>query len=135
VLFSPTPTDREGYVERSVHVFRAIGSPGFPFDEERIRSRAARAYDRCFYPQGMARQMVAVMATGSRREAVGSVRAPTLVIHGTADPLVPVEAGIDTADAIPGAELLLVEGMGHDLPRGAWPQVIEAIDALTKRAS
>jgi pimeloyl-ACP methyl ester carboxylesterase len=135
ILLTPAPTDREGNVERAVTANRVIGSPGFPFDEARIRSRAARAYDRCFYPAGMARQMIAVLATGSRREAVRAVRAPTLVIHGTADPLVPVEAGIDTAKTIPGAELLLVEGMGHDLPRGAWPEIIDAIDALVKRAA
>jgi pimeloyl-ACP methyl ester carboxylesterase len=134
ILLTPAPTDRAGNIERAVQANRVIGSPGFPFDEERIRRRAARAYDRCFYPAGMARQMVAVMATGNRREAVRAVRAPTLVIHGTADPLVPVEAGVDTAKSIPGAELLLVEGMGHDLPRGAWPQVIDAIDAHLKRA-
>ncbi len=135
ILLTPAPTDREGNVDRAVQANRVIGSPGFPFDEARIRARAARAYDRCFYPAGMARQMIAVLATGSRREAVRAVRAPTLVIHGTADALVPVEAGIDTAKSIPGAELLLVEGMGHDLPRGAWPRIIDAIDALAKSAA
>jgi pimeloyl-ACP methyl ester carboxylesterase len=83
----------------------------------------------------MARQMVAIVASGPRREALRAVRAPTLVIHGTADPLVPVEAGIDTAKSIPGAELLLIEGMGHDLPAGAWPRVIDAIDAHAKKAA
>jgi pimeloyl-ACP methyl ester carboxylesterase len=135
ILLTPAPTDREGNIERALHANRVIGSPGFPFDEARIRGRAARAYDRGFYPAGMARQMIAVLATGSRREAVRGVRAPTLVIHGTDDALVPVEAGIDTAKSIPGAELLLIEGMGHDLPRGAWPKIIDAIDALTKRAA
>jgi pimeloyl-ACP methyl ester carboxylesterase len=135
VLLTPAPTDRAGNVERAVQASRVIGSPGFPFDEARVRERAARAYDRCFHPQGMARQMVAIVASGPRREALRAVRAPTLVIHGTADPLVPVEAGIDTAKSIPGAELLLIEGMGHDLPAGAWPRVIDAIDAHAKKAA
>jgi pimeloyl-ACP methyl ester carboxylesterase len=134
ILLTPAPADRAGNIERAVIAGRVIGSPGFPFDERRVRERAARAYDRCFYPEGMARQLVAVLASGSRRDALREVRAPSLVIHGTGDPLVPVEGGIDTAKAIPGAELLLVEGMGHDLPVGAWPQLVGAISGHASEA-
>ncbi|TFG38585.1 MAG: alpha/beta fold hydrolase, partial [Syntrophobacterales bacterium] len=91
--------------------------------------KAAASYDRCFHPQGKTRQLTAVIAHGNRKPALARVTAPTLVIHGTDDPLVPVEGGKDTADAIPGAQLLLIEGMGHDLPsgKGAWPQIVEAM--------
>jgi pimeloyl-ACP methyl ester carboxylesterase len=134
ILMTPAPADRAGNIERAVVSSRVIGSPGFPFDEQRVRERAARAYDRCFYPEGMARQLVAVLASGSRRDALRAVRAPSLVIHGKADPLVPVEGGIDTAKSIPGAELLLVEGMGHDLPVGAWPQLVGAISGHASKS-
>ena len=133
-LLAPVAHDREGNVERAVQVFRTIGSPGFPFDEAHVRRRAGRAYDRGHHPPGPARQLVAILASGSRRRALGAVRAPTLVVRGTDDPLVPVEGGVDTAQAIPGAELLLVEGMGHDLPRPVWPRLVDAITRLTTRA-
>jgi pimeloyl-ACP methyl ester carboxylesterase len=134
VLLAPPVAGREPNVERGVATWRVIGSPGFPFDEPRIRERAGRAFDRGFHPEGVARQLAAILASGSRRERLAGVRAPTLVIHGQADPLVPVACGVDTADAVPGAELLLVEGMGHDLPRGAWPTILDAIGKLTARA-
>ena len=130
-LFQPAPSDREGNIERAVRVFRVIGSPGFPFDEERVRARAARAYDRCFHPAGVARQMIAIIASGSRRDALHALRVPTLVVHGTDDPLIPLACGLDTANAIPGAELLIVEGMGHDLPRAVWDRVTDAVTSLT----
>ena len=133
VLLAPPVAGREANVERGVATWRVIGSPGFPFDEPRIRERAGRAFDRGFHPEGVARQLAAILASGSRRERLAGVRAPTLVIHGEADPLVPVACGVDTADAVPGAELLLVEGMGHDLPRGAWPAILDAIGKLTAR--
>lgn len=133
-ITTPAPTERAAYVDNAVHVWKVIGSPGFPFDEQRIRENAARAYDRGFYPQGYARQMVAIMAHGNRTERLKGVRAPTLVIHGSADPLVPVEGGKATADAIDGAELLIIDGMGHDFPEGAWPQLVDAIAAHTGKA-
>ena len=132
-LFQPAPPDREGNIERAVRVFRAIGSPGFPFDETRVRERAARGYDRCFHPAGVARQMLAIVASGSRRDTLRRLRIPTLVVHGADDPLVPLACGLDTAESIPGAELLIVEGMGHDLPRAAWPRLIDAVTQLTTR--
>jgi len=92
----------------------------------------ARAYDRCYCPEGTGRQLLAIMNQVNRKKALAFVTVPTLVIHGTDDPVVPVEAGIDTAEAIPGAHLMLIEGMGHDLPHGgAWPRIVEAISAHT----
>ena len=134
VLLSPAPNGREEAIERAVRVFRTIGSPGFPFDEARIRGHAARSYDRCFNPAGAARQLTAVVASGSRKPELRSLRVPTLVIHGSRDPLIPPACGIDTAESIPGAELLMIEGMGHDLPREAWPRIVDAIAALAAKA-
>ncbi len=134
ILLGPPPTNRAEALERGVTVFRTIGSPGFPFDAERVRGIAGRSFDRCFHPQGVARQLVAVLASGSRKERLGAVKVPTLVIHGADDPLVPVEAGLDTAQAIPGAEMMVIDGMGHDLPPGIWSRVIEGISRLVERA-
>jgi len=126
-LLTPSPSDRAEFIDHMVKTFRIVGSPGFEFDEASFRDRVGRAFDRSYDPSGVARQLVAVLADGDRRERLRSVRVPTLVIHGRHDPLVPVEGGVDTADAVPGARLLVIEGMGHDLPRGAWPQIIDAI--------
>jgi len=135
-LLTPQPAERQAYLDFNVRTMQAIAGSGFPFDEQFIRRISARAYDRAFYPPGVGRQMMAVMAQKDRTAALGSVTVPTLVIHGTADPLVPAAHGQATADAIPGAQLLLVEGMGHDLPhiKGPWPQVIDAIAAHVKAA-
>ena len=136
VLIAAPPNEREGFVEHMVGVFKTIAGSGFPVDEEWTRKIMAEGYDRCFCPQGMARQLVAILAHGNRKPALASVKVPTLVIHGTADPLVPVEGGKDTAKAIPGARLMLIEGMGHDLPHGgAWPRIVEAITAHTLKAT
>jgi len=135
-LMTPPPADRQGYIEFNVKTMQAIAGSGFPYDEQFIRDISARAYDRAFYPQGVGRQMIAVMTQKNRKPALASVTVPTLVIHGTADPLVPAAHGRDTANAIPGAQLLLVDGLGHELPRikEPWPQVIDAIAAHTKEA-
>jgi pimeloyl-ACP methyl ester carboxylesterase len=133
VLMTPPPADREGSMDAAVRTWRTIGSPGFPFDEEKIRARAGRLYDRSFYPEGTARQLAAIVAHGSRVERLREVKTPTLVIHGEADPLVPLAGGQDTADAIPGAALLVIEGMGHDLPEGAWPTLVGAISEHTDK--
>ena len=135
VLMRERPKTREESIEAAVSAQKVLSGPGFPFDEARIRERAARVYDRAFYPEGMARQMTAIVASGNRKPELANVSAPTLVIHGDADPLVPIAGGHDTAEAVPGAELLVIEGMGHDLPPGAWPRVIDAITEHAKKAS
>lgn len=124
---------REAVIEATVETFRAIGSPDH-FDEERTRLAAARAYDRAYDPTASNRQLVASIASGSRTEALRSVTVPTLVVHGDADPLVDVSGGRRTAEAIAGAELLVIEGMGHDIPRVFQPQIVEAVVALVSRA-
>ncbi len=134
VLMTPPSPDREGNIERGLKVFRAIGSPGFPFDEERIRDFAGRSFDRGFHPDGVARQICAILASGNRKPLLASVKCPTLVLHGKADPLVRFEAGVDTANAIPGAKLVAIEGMGHDLPRGTWPTIVNEICEVAARA-
>jgi pimeloyl-ACP methyl ester carboxylesterase len=134
VLMTPPPTDRAGSLDAAVRTWRTIGSPGFPFDETKIRARAGRLYDRAFYPEGTARQLAAIVAHGSRAERLRDVSAPTLVIHGADDPLVPLAGGQHTAQSIPGAELLVIAGMGHDLPEGAWPTLVAAISEHTAKA-
>jgi pimeloyl-ACP methyl ester carboxylesterase len=126
-LLLPPPRTREEAAAQMLEAWRVIGGPGFPFDEKRIRERAERSWDRCHHPAGVARQLVAVQASGSRREALGAVRAPTLVIHGEDDPLVPVECGRDTLAAIPGARGLFIPGMGHDMPVELYPTLVGAI--------
>ena len=133
-LLAPRPADLDGNLERVVSLFRVIGSPGFPFDEEWIRERERRAYERDHHPAGSLRQLVALLTATSRRDALREVRVPALVVHGDADPLVPLEAGVATARAIPGAELLVIEGMGHDFPRPVWPRIVDAVTRLTTRA-
>ncbi|HSD81125.1 MAG TPA: alpha/beta fold hydrolase [Solirubrobacteraceae bacterium] len=120
ILLRPHPRDREGYIEDTVRTFAAIGSPGFE-----------RGYD----PASAGRQLASIIASGDRTPLLRTITAPTLVIHGTADRLVRPSGGRATARAIPGALLMLVEGMGHDLPRGAWPQLIDAIVENAGRAS
>jgi pimeloyl-ACP methyl ester carboxylesterase len=127
VLAKKVPLNRAGYVREYVHTWSVLAGDHFPFDAERTARQGAAAYDRGINPPGVARQMMAIIASGNRRKALRSVRVPTLVIHGTADPLVPDDAGRDTALTIPGARLLLIEGMGHSFPREVWPRIIDAI--------
>jgi pimeloyl-ACP methyl ester carboxylesterase len=134
VLMTPPPSDRAGSLDAAVRTWRTIGSPGFPFDEAKIRERAGRLYDRAFYPEGTARQLAAIVAHGSRAQKLRDVSVPTLVIHGADDPLVPLAGGQHTAESIPGAELLVIAGMGHDLPEGAWPTLVGAISEHTAKA-
>ena len=125
---------REEAIERTVETFKVIGSPGFEFDEIGVRRKASISYDRCFLPSGQVRQLAAILRQPNRVPALRTLRMPVLVVHGEADPLVPVEGGVDTASAIPGAELMLVPGMGHDMPRAVQPDLVERITALTARA-
>jgi pimeloyl-ACP methyl ester carboxylesterase len=127
ILMQPPPLDRAAYIEDSVKASKLLHGSKLPFDELRARERAGRVFDRGLSPAGSARQLAGILASGSRKQALGSVHVPTLVIHGDADPLVPVEGGIDTAEAIPNAKLMIIEGMGHDLPPVVWQRVKEAI--------
>ena len=128
LLITPPPEEREVYIEFAIELNNTLSGPGFPCDPEWLRKHVARSYDRSFYPQGVVRQFVAILAQKNRRPALGSLSIPTLVIHGSDDPLVPVECGKNTAAAIPGAKLMIIGGMGHDIPDGgAWPQIIDAI--------
>jgi pimeloyl-ACP methyl ester carboxylesterase len=127
LLMTPTPTDLAGYCRRYVQVMGVLRGPGFPLDEARDLARAEQNFARGVHPPGVARQLVAILASGSRKKALAEVRVPTLVIHGDADPLVPVECGIDVADTVPGAERLIIEGMGHALPITLWPRIVDAI--------
>ena len=128
------PRDREEVIERAVETLKLIGSPGFDFDEVAVRETAARGYDRCFLPSGQARQLAAILSQPNRVPELRKLDLPCLVIHGKADPLVPVEGGQDTASAIPGADLWLIEGMGHDLPRDLHGALVDRITALVERA-
>jgi len=131
-LLRPVPREREACLAQAVEIWQVL-SGSLRDDPERIREKAAREYDRAFYPQGMPRQFTAILANGNRKPRLSSVTAPTLVIHGEEDPLIPVEGGRDIAEAIPNAELLIIQGMGHSLPRAAWPQIVDAIAGHTTK--
>jgi pimeloyl-ACP methyl ester carboxylesterase len=133
-LLRPPPRDREGYIERSAEVFGLVGSTGFDRDDQYIRERAAISYDRGFDVRAGGRQLGAIIASGDRTERLRRIQAPTLAIHGTVDKMVRPSGGRATAKAIPGARLMMVEGMGHDLPRGAWPQLLDAISEHARAA-
>ena len=133
-LMAPPARSRDEAIERAVETDRVIGSQVFPFEEETYRERAALAYDRAFDPIGVARQMAAIIAHGDRREGLAGLRMPALVIHGTDDPLVMPAGGRDTAASIPNAELVLIEGMAHDLPSPVHGRIADAVDSLVARA-
>jgi len=135
VLMAPPPKTRQEYLERFAQTWKILRAGSFPQDEALDRSRAERTFERGLNPAGVARQLRAILASGSRKQRLGSVKAPTLVIHGTVDPLVPPEGGKDTAASIPGAKLLMIEGMGHALPIPTWPEIIGAIDKHAHAAS
>jgi len=135
VLMAPPPASREEFYERFAQTWKILRVGSFPEDEARDRSRAERTFERGLNPAGVGRQLRAVLASGSRKERLHSVKAPTLVIHGTVDPLVRPEGGKDTAASIPGAKLVMIEGMGHALPIPMWPQIIDAIDKHAHAAS
>ena len=128
----PTTAELTDVLALGLRISRAIGSPGYPAPEDRLRTRIERDFRRSFHPTGAGRQMAAIMADGDRRERLKAVTAPTLVIHGEVDPLVPVEGGKDTAAAIPGATLLTIPGMGHDLPLELVDRIADAIAGVAK---
>lgn len=125
--------DLETFQARGSMVSTAIGSPGYPSDSERLAANLARDFARSFHPTGAARQMAAIIADGDRRARLAGVKVPTLVIHGADDPLVPLAGGEDTAAAIPGAELLVIPGMGHDLPVALVEQIADAVAGVAAK--
>jgi proline iminopeptidase len=128
LLSRPTnPKDPESVIEYMVNMFGVIGSPGYPSSKEELRSRIGHSVRRAYEPAGTARQLLAIIASGDRRKLLHTIAVPTLVIHGADDPLVPIAAGRDTAQNIPGASLLVIEGMGHDFPEALMPRLAQAI--------
>jgi pimeloyl-ACP methyl ester carboxylesterase len=135
IFAGPPAITRDDVVRRAVDAFRIIGSPGFPPDLESVAERTGRAYDRAYDPLGIARQAVAVLASADRTERLRSIAVPALVIHGADDRMVDVSGGRATAAAIPGAELVVIDGMGHDLPRALWSQLAPKIAELVHRST
>lgn len=123
----PAPDDKEGLVQFGINVLRAIGSPGYPTPEPELRAAVTRAMERAAYPPGFIRQMLAILANGSRVELLKTINLPTLVLHGEGDPLIPVEGGRDTARLIKGAKLVTIPGWGHDLPTVLVPQLADLV--------
>jgi pimeloyl-ACP methyl ester carboxylesterase len=121
---------RDAVIDQSIEVSRVLSSPGFPFDEAGTRERAALHYDRGNHPDGTVRQLVAILASPDRADRLAGVGVPTLVVHGSADPLVTLPGGRATAEAVPGAELWVVEGMAHDLPAAVIPELCARQAAL-----
>lgn len=134
VLMQPLPTEPAAAIERRVETSRAIGSPDL-FDEERVRRRAEVEVERGMHPQGTVRQLLAIMSSSSRSEALRSLSLPAMVIHGDSDPLIAPSGGQRTHECLQDSELLLIEGMGHDLPPVHWGQIIEAVTAVARSAN
>ncbi len=130
----PKSTEEEVLVAHGMKLARTIGSPGYPGDEERLREKVAAGIRRSFYPEGPTRHLSAIVADGDRRAMLRSIEVPTLVLHGEDDPLVPCEAGHDTAACIPGAKIRTIPGWGHDLPLELVDQLADAIAEHAKGA-
>jgi len=137
LFLSPAPAahDTHAIVARGVKTYEVLGSPGFPTDRETLREWVIRDASRAYYPAGVMRQMAAVMADGDRRAKLRRIAVPATVVHGEDDPLVPVAGGLDTAANIPGAEMRVVQGMGHDMPIALVPVIADAIVAAAERAT
>ena len=135
VLMARPPATREERIEQAMSLHHALLGSRDPFDEAFERARATRAVDRAYYPVGIGRQLVAILAAKSRLERLKALRVKTLVIHGIDDVLVPVENGRLVAAAVPGARLVEFEGMGHALPRRVWPQGLDAIEEIARQAT
>jgi pimeloyl-ACP methyl ester carboxylesterase len=134
IFLTPVPTEKAAAMDHSVKLWKAIGSPVFPFDEARIRSRSEAQWARCHDADGIMRQVAAIFTQRDRTADLGRVRAPTVVVHGAEDPLVMLSGGQATAKAIPGARLVVVPDMGHDMPPVVWPALIDAIVDNAHRA-
>src|SRR5262249_14172846 len=134
LMTRPESPDLEAIVANGIRAQKTIGSPAYPASDSELRARIEEDFRRAYYPDGFSRQMAAIMASGDRREALRTIAAPTVVLHGADDPLVPLDGGRDTAANITGAELRIVPGMGHDLPTALFPVVVEAIETVTARA-
>jgi pimeloyl-ACP methyl ester carboxylesterase len=135
-MLSPPPQDRDGYIHHAVEVFRAFSGGSDKFDATLVKELSTNSYERSFYPVGFTRQLAAILASGDRSESLASVTAPTLVIHGADDSLVPLAHGRATARAIPGAKLLVVEGLGHGIAYPTlWDEIVDAIKQHTSIAS
>jgi pimeloyl-ACP methyl ester carboxylesterase len=130
----PAPT-REGRIQQGVHLRKVLAGEGNPFDTEMETARVVRAHDRSYHPAGFGRQLVAILAAKSRIEGLRRVNAPTLVVHGIDDPLVPIGNGRRTAAAVTGARLMEFEGMGHNVPERYWPEITDAIADLARQAN
>ena len=127
VLLKAPATTLDGYIESYAQTWNVLRAGSFPDDEALDRERAEQVFARGLNPPGVARQLAAVLASGSRKAALRSVRVPTLVLHGDADPLVPLACGVDTAESVPGARLVVLRGMGHALPISCWPRLVDEI--------
>ena len=130
----PTSGDRDEVIAHNMRTLELIGSPAYPVDEETRREMTSQSFDRCYYPAGFIRHVGAIVQDGDRRKRLATISAPTLVIHGREDPLVPLPGGIDTAEHISGARLEIVDGMGHNLPPGLWPMLVEMIAEHARQA-
>lgn len=133
-VMRPLPRSLDRYVEQYVDTWRTLRVGRFPEEETRDRARAVRNHGRGLNPAGGARHLAAILASGSRRQALREVSVPTVVIHGAIDPLVPLAGGVQTAESIPNAELIVLEDMGHALSMPLWPRIIDGIVAATARA-
>lgn len=135
VLIVRPPSTRDERIEQAMEIRRTLIGPADPFDVVEERRRAERDIDRAYHPVGTGRQLVSIMAAHPRLDQLRRLTVPVLVMHGEADVLIPVENGRIVAGAIPGARLIEFEGMGHDLPRRIWPQLVDAIAELARQAS
>ncbi|HEX4304268.1 MAG TPA: alpha/beta hydrolase [Rhizomicrobium sp.] len=134
LLTRPESGDFEALVAHSIKSQQVVGSPAYPADAAVLRANVIADLERSTYPVGFTRQLAAIMASGDRRDALKGITAPTVVVHGIDDPLVPIAGGRDTAATIPGAQLIEIPGMGHDLPLPLHAQVVEAVDRIAKQA-
>jgi len=128
----PSGNDREAVIAHNMRTIEMIGSPAYPVDEESRREMTSTSFDRCYFPSGFTRHVAAIVQDGDRRNRLRKIAAPTLVIHGREDPLVPLAGGIDTAKHIPGAKLEVIDGMGHNLPVELWLKIIDLISDHAK---